>query len=171
MLASAPSTPICEDRCAAVQPRLRTFAPARGSAVHTTHIAASGVAAGTAQHRSGHLQRRRGAIAIGHPYGMSGARMVGHALIERPAPWRSACRGHNVHRRRHGRSGIIRGRLSGQPTRSKSGEDPLCPSSSIRPFRSLPRFSLATIRPASATATSSRPPISLPKQAELIPTR
>jgi acetyl-CoA C-acetyltransferase len=23
-----------------------------------------------------------GAIAIGHPYGMSGARMVGHALIE-----------------------------------------------------------------------------------------
>jgi len=24
-----------------------------------------------------------GAISIGHPYGMSGARMVGHALIER----------------------------------------------------------------------------------------
>lgn len=24
-----------------------------------------------------------GAVAIGHPYGMSGARLVGHALIER----------------------------------------------------------------------------------------
>src|SRR5207244_1216814 len=25
-----------------------------------------------------------GSIAIGHPYGMSGSRMVGHALLERP---------------------------------------------------------------------------------------
>ena len=28
-----------------------------------------------------------GAISIGHPFGMSGARMVGHALIEAPPPW------------------------------------------------------------------------------------
>ena len=29
-----------------------------------------------------HLNVNGGSISIGHPYGMSGARMVGHALIE-----------------------------------------------------------------------------------------
>ena len=46
-----------------------------------------------------------GAVSIGHPYGMSGARMVGHALIEGK---RRGCevRGlHHVYRRRPG-SGV-----------------------------------------------------------------
>ncbi|MNO03329.1 3-ketoacyl-CoA thiolase [compost metagenome] len=30
----------------------------------------------------GRLNVNGGSIAIGHPYGMSGARMVGHALLE-----------------------------------------------------------------------------------------
>jgi acetyl-CoA acetyltransferase len=39
----------------------------------------------TAPYRSGYSTLPHpdgGAISIGHPYGMSGARMVGHALIE-----------------------------------------------------------------------------------------
>ena len=47
-----------------------------------------------------------GAISIGHPYGMTGARMAGHALIE--GRRREACRGVDVHRRRHGRRRAVR---------------------------------------------------------------
>ncbi|MDZ7782704.1 MAG: hypothetical protein U5K56_07095 [Halioglobus sp.] len=52
-----------------------------------------------------------GAISIGHPFGMSGARMVGHALLE-GAPQGSQVRGRNhVHRRGDGRRGPVRGGL------------------------------------------------------------
>ena len=49
-----------------------------------------------------------GSISIGHPYGMSGARMTGHLLHRRPPPQSQIRRRDDVHRRRHGRCRTVR---------------------------------------------------------------
>jgi acetyl-CoA acetyltransferase len=50
-----------------------------------------------------------GAIALGHPLGVSGTRLVATILYELEAPQRPLRRGDDVHRRRHGRRGAHRG--------------------------------------------------------------
>ena len=49
-----------------------------------------------------------GAISVGHPYGMSGARLVGHALHRGTPARRPPRRRDDVHRRRHGRRRPVR---------------------------------------------------------------
>ena len=48
-----------------------------------------------------------GAISIGHPFGMSGARMVGHALIEGKRRGAKYCSVHNVCGQGDGRRGSV----------------------------------------------------------------
>ncbi len=56
-----------------------------------------------------------GSIAIGHPFGMTGARLTGHALMEGKRPRCQEGRRVNVHRRRYGRGRAVRGLLMYAP--------------------------------------------------------
>ncbi len=49
-----------------------------------------------------HVNPNGGAIALGHPLGMSGARLAGTAALELTLSGQAARPGHHVHRRRAG---------------------------------------------------------------------
>lgn len=58
---------------------LSCFMPEHGDATRFADSCMSQLIAITPRGRD---ERNRGAISIGHPYGMPGARMVGHAVLE-----------------------------------------------------------------------------------------
>ena len=71
------------------------------------HPGASTAATGSAS-RTRRLNVNGGAISIGHPYGMTGARLAGHVLIEGQRRGAKYARRDDVHRRRHGRRRPVR---------------------------------------------------------------
>ena len=62
-----------------------------------------------------------GAIAIGHPIGASGARILTTLLHEMKRARRQEGPGHAVHRRRHGRRHVRRARLTPRPLADDDG--------------------------------------------------
>ena len=56
---------------------------------------------------SDRLNVNGGSIAIGHPFGMTGARLTGARASRRPPARRETRRRHHVHRRRPGRRGAV----------------------------------------------------------------
>ena len=58
------------------------------------------------------LNPNGGSIAIGHPFGMTGSRLVGTHRRRDASPRRSLWRRHDVRRRRTGRGGAVRTRMS-----------------------------------------------------------
>ena len=97
-----------------------------------------------------------GAIALGHPIGATGARIVGHAPA-RDGPAQGAPRpGHPLHQRRHGPGRGLRGRLMGPDTAQDDPHDV--------DVYAPPRDGGLHVHPASTTAqgiarlTLNRPP-------------
>ena len=66
------------------------------------------------------LNPNGGSISIGHPYGMTGARMTGTLLLELQRQKQALGHRHHVHRRRHGRRGALRGGALSAATRCRA---------------------------------------------------
>ena len=73
---------------------------------------------------AGHVNPNGGAIALGHPLGMSGARIIGHGGAGASRARRPLCAGDHVHRRRPGHRDRARTGLTNRtlpPAKIKAG--------------------------------------------------